>query len=335
MSGQSRTFNPSHASDGGRSMLKQRGVSAVEPPAATDQAPATCKLVYILGAGHSGSTLLSRLLGEVPGFFNAGEAGYNLFTKEQRDAEETPCGCGKPSGECSFWAEIISGVPSRVRPYWRQVERLGWSRRMLLALRGRRQTCSEDAVVASAMAAIYHRIATKANCMVVVDASKSATVAALLTGAPGIELYTVHLVRHPFGLVDSFSRTGEWLPRVMPMFECVLKACWFQNVMFELVKGRAYWYRTLLYEDLVRNPASTLNGLVGQILSERVEMPFLRGRVATLGFQHDLEGNGRVPRSGNVEIRPAEVRLRRWERHVVWLTTFPLLWHYGYFSNRM
>jgi hypothetical protein len=39
----------------------------------------TVKILYIAGATRSGSTLLSRLLGEIDGFINVGEALRWLF----------------------------------------------------------------------------------------------------------------------------------------------------------------------------------------------------------------------------------------------------------------
>ena len=343
MGGLSRTLNPSHASNGGSSMWKQRGVSAVGPLAVTDQAPATCKLVYILGAGHCGSTLLSRLLGEVPGFFNAGEAGRHLFAQETAEAQKAPCGCGQSAGQCDFWSEIVSGVSPQVRSYWKWARRSRFlkfqafipSLQMQLSrsLQGERHSRSGLAEVASSMATTYERIRKKANGKIVVDSSKDGIMAAMLSATHRIELYFIQLIRHPYGVVSSYGRpkTGA---RAASMLECILTKCWYDYLRFELVKRRAYWYRTLLYEDLVRNPTAVIHGLAEQITGTRVELSFMRGKVAALGLQHDLEGNPRVPRSGSLEIRQGEGQLSAWRRSAIWLTTFPLLWRYGYFSRR-
>ena len=69
------------------------------------------KVLYISGSGRSGSTLLSRLLGEIDGFINAGEAARYLFARYQ--PRDLPCGCGKAVQDCPFWKEIIAVVPSQ------------------------------------------------------------------------------------------------------------------------------------------------------------------------------------------------------------------------------
>ena len=49
------------------------------------------KVLYIVGVGRSGSTLLERMLGAVPGSVNAGELNAifsRVATQDQR------CGCG-------------------------------------------------------------------------------------------------------------------------------------------------------------------------------------------------------------------------------------------------
>jgi hypothetical protein len=324
-------------------MWKQKGVFAVEPPAATDKARARCKLVYILGAGHCGSTLLSRLLGEVPGFFNVGEAGRHLFAQETAGAQKSPCGCGQSAGECDFWSEIVSGVSPQVRAYWKWARRSRFLKfrafipalqmQLSRSLQDERQPRSELAEVASSMAATYERIGKKANGKIVVDSSKDGVMAVLLATTPSIELYVIQLTRHPYGVVSSYGspKTGA---RAVSMPECILTKCWYDYLRFELVKRRAYWYRTLLYEDLVKNPTAVLNGLAEQITGTRVELSFMRAKAAALGLQHDLEGNPRVPSWGRLEIRQGEGQLCAWKRYAIWLTTFPLLWRYGYFSRR-
>lgn len=324
-------------------MRKQQGFFGVEPAAATGKALATCKLVYILGAGHCGSTLLSRLLGEVPGFFNVGEAGRHLFAQETAEASKSPCGCGQSAGQCDFWSEIVSGVSPQVRSFWKWARRSRFLKfrvfipalqiQLSRSLQYGQQPRPDLAEVASSMAATYERIVKKANGKIVVDSSKDGTMAALLAATPSIELYVIQLTRHPYGVVSSYGRpkTGA---RAVSILECILTKCWYDYLRFELVKRRAYWYRTLLYEDLVKNPTDVINGLAEQITGNRAELSFMRAQVAALGLQHDLEGNPHVPRSGRLEIRQREDQLSAWKRYAVCLTTFPLLWRYGYFSRR-
>ena len=61
------------------------------------------RLLYVGGAGRSGSTLLDLLLSEVPGMFAAGEVRY-LWNRGVRDNEL--CGCGQSFLSCPFWSAV-------------------------------------------------------------------------------------------------------------------------------------------------------------------------------------------------------------------------------------
>jgi hypothetical protein len=74
------------------------------------------KVLSIVGSGRSGTTVLAAILGEVAGFFDAGELhwvwGRSLV-------EQRPCGCGRPPAKCPIWSRVVEGVfgvPPRTRP---------------------------------------------------------------------------------------------------------------------------------------------------------------------------------------------------------------------------
>lgn len=62
------------------------------------------KVLFIGGYGRSGSTLLDRMLGQMEGFFSAGELRYIW---DRSFAENQLCGCGKPFKKCAFWSTVI------------------------------------------------------------------------------------------------------------------------------------------------------------------------------------------------------------------------------------
>lgn len=71
----------------------------------------TC--IYIAGRGHSGSTLLTLLLGRHPEIAAGGELA-NLSLQCYRDEKRTKwvgrCGCGKRPFDCDIWADILNQV---------------------------------------------------------------------------------------------------------------------------------------------------------------------------------------------------------------------------------
>jgi hypothetical protein len=62
------------------------------------------RLTYILAASHSGSTLLSMLLGAHPDACTVGELKLSI----PGDLERYRCGCGEPIKHCSFWQKVSS-----------------------------------------------------------------------------------------------------------------------------------------------------------------------------------------------------------------------------------
>ena len=62
------------------------------------------KVLYLAGWGRSGSTILSNIIGEVEGFFSAGEV-YNLWQRGL--LENKLCGCERSFSECVFWKETF------------------------------------------------------------------------------------------------------------------------------------------------------------------------------------------------------------------------------------
>ncbi len=75
-------------------------------------------LLYILSAGHSGSTLLDLLAGTIPGVFSTGEV-VHLPWQTHRDGRmcelhQDVCTCGAPFRQCPVWGEVIDRVGERL-----------------------------------------------------------------------------------------------------------------------------------------------------------------------------------------------------------------------------
>lgn len=59
-------------------------------------------IVFIVGAGHSGSTVLDMALGSSPNAFSLGEIVF--LGREVKN--NTPCVCGKQILRCPFWSDV-------------------------------------------------------------------------------------------------------------------------------------------------------------------------------------------------------------------------------------
>jgi hypothetical protein len=156
------------------------------------------KLVYVMGAGHSGSTILGITLGNCDGFFYAGELEEWLLTSER------PRWGG--SDRQDFWGAVrervrgaerlLGGAPNRC------IERSSASFRLDLWPERRR------------LRPLYRRVAVElaravaevADAQFVIDSSHFPLRARELRELPEIELYLVFLVRDPRDVVASNTR---------------------------------------------------------------------------------------------------------------------------------
>src|SRR2546430_13569347 len=69
----------------------------------TSEGEMVTRVLYIGGLGRSGTTLLERLLGELPGACALGEV-VHLWQRDVIDNER--CACGRPFSACEFWRAV-------------------------------------------------------------------------------------------------------------------------------------------------------------------------------------------------------------------------------------
>lgn len=303
------------------------------------------QVLYIAGSVRSGSTVLDKLLGELDGFFSTGEIAY---VWERGLLENWLCGCGVRFRDCPVWAAVLRaafGEPLGVEPremmaLQRRVTRI---RRVPHVLRASRRGTPEALGLGSLPAnldRLYRAIRDTTGSRVIVDSSKIPAYGYVLGSLPGIDLRVVHLVRDSRAVAYSWMRKkaqpdrGEDgdMHRTGPLAGAVLWSIW--NAMAE-----ALWtsvperYLRLRYEDFVRDPAVALRRIQRWMGAEPSDLPFLGGRVATLGVSHTVAGNPNRLDTGSVPIRPdAEwsSRMARRDRVLVTGLTWPLLRRYGY-----
>jgi hypothetical protein len=299
--------------------------------------------------GRSGSTLLERLLGELPGVCPAGEVAH-LWRRGVVNDER--CGCGEPFGTCPFWQKVGAAAFGG----WDQIDtdriadlRSNLDRTLLLPLLtwpalwpSFRRDFDE---YASYYRHVYLAIAQISGCPVVTDSSKHASLAFCLR-ACGLDLRVVHIVRDSRAVAYSWG-TAVKRPETstesrMDTYPAASAAGrWaVQNAAMHLLARLGTPTMLVRYEDLVAAPDAALRdiaafaGLPGGSSS----FDFLGGREsgeywADLGAAHTVSGNpmrfttGRVPIRRDVRWRTA---MPASQRRLVTAMTLPLLARYRY-----
>ncbi|MGN6793571.1 MAG: sulfotransferase domain-containing protein [Streptosporangiaceae bacterium] len=317
------------------------------------------RVIYLGGLGRSGSTLLERLLGELPGVCASGEI---VHLWQRGVAENERCGCGLEFSACDFWKQVgkeafggwekvdtgrIGHLKDAV-DRTRMIPRL-WHR-SLLSPRMR----SDLAEYSGYYLRLYRAITDVSGCEAVVDSSKHASLAFCLNSRQEIDLRVIHVVR------DSRAVAYSWTTKVarpeasapgrvsasgyMTTYSPAKAAGQWnaQNGALQLLARRGTPVLRVRYEDLVQATEQTLrrSATFAGVPAGDVSLPFLHAegdeRYTELTTAHTASGNPMRFTTGRLAIRGDE----RWRaamparhRRTVTALTLPLLSQYGYLGR--
>lgn len=318
------------------------------PEAEREPAQQPLRVLFLGGFGRSGSTLIERIVGELPGVVAAGELTH-LWERGVVGNEK--CSCGDRFHDCPFWMEVGERAfggwqrvdPEHVRQLRSQVDR----NRFIPALAAPVLRPSMRRAVAD-YTAIYERlcqgIAATSGASVVVDSSKSASLAFVLRRSEEIDLRLLHVVRDSRGVANSWSRTVRrpeavdevsYMPTYSPLRAGVLWDTY--NGLFQLLRVLGVPTRLVRYEDLMRDPTAMLRAITEFAGLPDGALPMAGEHHVTLGRAHTVAGNPMRFRTGRMELKPDEAwrqELPSSARRVVSAVTLPLLLRYGYQPGR-
>ncbi len=297
------------------------------------------QVVYLAGMMRSGSTILGRLLGELPGAVHVGEMDH--LTRAFSHAS-IRCGCRETVSECGFWQAIteqafgrLSAADIAALRETRAAYRLRTLPRLLLP-RTAAQT-RRLGELSAALGSLYAAVRETSGASVIVDGSKDPLYLYLLSQVPGINLHVVHLIRDSRAVAfsyrrfkkdpASFSNPGQ-LTR-LPAWQTALQ--WSAVTMF-LNAWRNPRPLLLRYEDFVTDPAGAVARVWELTGQPRLPLDFLSVPTVTLTPGHTVAGNPDRFQS-DVRIKPDaewQTQMPPLDRAVVTALTFPLLLRYGY-----
>ena len=300
------------------------------------------KVLYILGSGRNGSTVLGDVLGSAPGLGHVGELHW---VWDRGAGENRPCGCGEPFADCPFWQKVLQGIADvepadsaeRARLRHATLEGFaplrfsgpGWTKRVLPQQRSYLNVTER----------LYRSIADVADVDIIVDSSKRPIYGRAIMRLEGIEVYMVHLVRDSRAVAFSWRRKkvnpdrpdGGLMARYPAWKSALGWAVW--NTMGEYLgwRNRARFLR-IRYEDFVRQPQHVLEE-IGQFVGADVTAALSGPSEVTPVPNHSISGNPSKFDKGAVRLREDREWAVAMERNDFWITTiltWPLLLLYRY-----
>jgi hypothetical protein len=292
------------------------------------------KVIYIAGETRSGSTIVSNILGEIDGFFNAGE----LIEIWDRGLE-WPCSCGVKTKSCVVWSKILGNVLNSMNSIDIQNiislrEKVAKSRKVpqLLFIPGSRSKFEADTkIYLLALSQLYRAIKSVTKCQVIIDSSKNIGYCYSLGLLPDIDLYIVHLIRDVRATFYSWTQKKKNLwtekPRSLSLRWCV------RNITAELLRKKmTEKYLIIQYENFIKRPSESLYSILNLIKENPKKLPFSDKTDVKLGTGHGICGNPDRFKAGVIKLRLDErwKRMKRIDKTFVTLLTWPLLLRYRY-----
>ncbi len=291
------------------------------------------KVVYLLGAARSGTSLLTSLLGELEGVFAAAE--MRLIW---RGYDSRRCGCGALVGDCPFWsraAEKARAVSTFDEPDRFIRLQLATTRNRHLPKLLLSAPTAGAASYLQVMESMYASLADATGSRVIVDSSKSAAEAALLRFGSRTITYPVHVVRDPRAVAYSWKRAGRLKAKNRKSTVEAAAAWAFSNLAAELAMQKYPPERRIRirYEDYVTSPEEALAKVAALAAIDPGDLAFLGGGQAPRASRHMVGGNALRFEEQVVRLEPDVEWLSRVSparSSLIAALTLPLFVRYGY-----
>ncbi|WP_187428520.1 hypothetical protein ROLI_044470 [Roseobacter fucihabitans] len=305
-------------------------------------------LVYILGWGRSGSSVLANILGSMPGCASLGEVRY-LW--DRGVVENGICGCGAAFSECEFWPTLPLGDShlgivdtERARALVKSIGS-GARHSQIPGLHidaARAAYFERNRADLDLLMELYTAAFEKSGGRVLVDASKSPFFALnLMHPDRPFDVAFLHLVRDPRAVLHSWKktkpRTDSSEDQLFPRYSSVrslLQWALLNSRCERFAQLAPDLYCQIRFEDFVDNWQTALLSGAGDLF-EPVSHGATPGdaRAAIVHAQHSISGNPSRFNLGEVTLKPDTSwsdAITRMDRALAAIICGPVARRYGY-----
>ncbi|MBT3520320.1 MAG: hypothetical protein HN480_03580 [Gammaproteobacteria bacterium] len=212
-------------------------------------------LIYIMGAGRSGTTALATFLGNSSEILNLGE--MHQYFKHIVDEKE--CSCGKLLNECEFWRSKIDYLTQESSENSRKLSEKMESHSSIIKHLLNSFSNIEYERYIELHQSILDSIQSDSEKSTLLDSSKYIGRALALNKLDNIELKIIYVVRDVRGVINSFSKkvqTSKSPPSTIVYYSLI-------NLVAEFISRFIFRKKVIQirYEDLINNPNSLFDRL--------------------------------------------------------------------------
>lgn len=210
-------------------------------------------ILFILGTGHCGSTLLDLLLGSHSKMFGAGEI--------ERFETTSNCTCGAPPEQCEFWSELYQESLLRSLSLYRNPQNFLMGTDRFLTKRnqtGWKPLANKKRFIEDNLL-LYRKIHDKCGKQMIVDSSKNIDRAELLARSNRIDARFIHIARD--GRAVTWSYMKKYNKAIFYAYSCLT----YHIKMAVLKKRTPARILRVEYEDLTKEPVLELKRILSFI----------------------------------------------------------------------
>jgi hypothetical protein len=264
------------------------------------------KIIYILGGGHSGSTLLDMVMGSTDQSFSVGELMYFDYYKGYKHeklyrlVDGRLCTCDEQMDDCPIWSKINFDQKDNVQKH----ESLGDSLKIMLNLLNPFERWIRFGIETGKNREVYKRIFEEASLQkpklrYIVDSSKDPRRLYELIKDPNIgpeKLAVIHLIRDGRGYIYSYQKTERTKDgrersgrELRSTWVCLVEWIVVNLISRRLLRKYKIDAYTMSYDRFAENPEQTL-GEIGDYLGYDLGADTIIDRINATTY-HNIHGN--------------------------------------------
>ena len=218
------------------------------------------KIIYLLGSGHCGSTLLDLIMDGHSKVVGVGE--MENMPLEINKQQQINCACGQSVAKCKFWSRVLDNVSrnNNLKIYQPKFFFLLNRKKFFSSDKNSKKKLISKFAYLALNKQIYQKIKKISGKEIVFDSSKRPDRVELLALDSNFEITIIHLVRDGRGVTYSYYRKyGGFLKSALHWV--------LTNIKIEIFKRRHKNLKQILvrYEDFVRQPEQVLRKILNNL----------------------------------------------------------------------
>jgi len=245
------------------------------------------KLIYLLGAGRSGTTALASILGNNDTIQTIGEM-HQFYDHLRNDKK---CACGQLLKDCSFWSKIISKLPNKIVEQPNKIQELSdqleYHSSLPKHLFGLHKTI-DIKTYNFFQSAILNPTLKEAGTSYLLDSAKYVGRYLALRKNPNLKITGIYIVRDVRGVVHSFQKKVQSSRKPISAIFYYLSVNLVAQFIYLRNKRSIIKIR---YEDLIQDPINILQKIEKKLTLDFSDIKQKIDKKGAFEIGHIIGGN--------------------------------------------